>query len=207
MQICWFVCLFCVCLFILVQEKRHCVQPCVSDINITYSLFEWSIPLALCNVKLLFAPLKALWVLAPALLVLNFYLVFDCFWGPIPNMCVQLTSLMMTSNFIPAHFSMLIHLHSNCPTRTFLFSSELPHSWRSIKALALPFPCLLWKTLGFGWLCVALWTCYASLFRTCEYNESFKLTCLSQCNFHGQVGVILKNLPRSLTPPFPTYLW
>lgn len=44
---------------------------------------------------------------------------------------------------------MLIHLHSNYPTKLLLVSYTLPQPWLLIKALALLSPCLQWATLGF----------------------------------------------------------
>lgn len=156
--------------------------------------------LALCIIKLLFVSSKVLWVPAPALFVFNFYLVIVNFWVPILTTCVQMISLMMTSSFTLTLFSMLIHLHSNYPTRLFLVSYKLAYPGLSIKTLVLVFHFLKQTTLGF-WV-----TLSGPLDASCLplVPVSFTNLLVSHVSHSAISMAHWKNPLRGLTPPFTT---
>lgn len=127
------------------------------------------------------------YVLALALLVLNFYPSYGLLLRPIPTCVFKQQASSWLPHFTTFLLSTLTQLH-------WLLSEHASHvpqvpapmtlsKGASPQVLAPLSPCLPWP--NFGGFCMALKEFHASLSRTCEYDKSFNFICLSEDNLCG----------------------
>lgn len=114
--------------------------------------------------KVIICCLNGPWLLAPALLILNFYFVIACLWVSVSNMCIQAVTLMMTSP------SSAFHPFCTDPVQLKEKVSHIPQhpspppSWKALvhRFLLCFFPVHHDQIPSFGLLCVVLWACLPS---------------------------------------------